>query len=283
MKKEIIIVLILLVVICVLIAIYLYFENNTLQISKYNIKNDRLPNGFTNYKIAHISDFHNTKSEKLKKSILKSLQKEQPDILVITGDLIDSYHTDIKISQQFINKIKDIPIYYVAGNHESRIKEYSKFKQELIKMGVNVLENQNISIKNNKDEINVIGIEDPSFETRENNSEEMQKIIDSNLQKLYIEDKFNILIIHRPELLETYAKNNIDLVFAGHAHGGQFRIPFIGPLIAPNQGLFPKLTSGVNHLNNTDLVISRGIGNSRIEYRINNNPELIYVTLEKAK
>ncbi|MBE6148538.1 MAG: metallophosphoesterase [Firmicutes bacterium] len=277
MKKVMIILLVLVIIVC----IYLYFETTTLEVSNYNIKSKKLPNSFEGYKIAHISDFHNTKYGKLKKQILKSLRNNKPDILVITGDFIDSRRTNMEISLDFIKNVKNIPIYYVAGNHESRIDEYLVFKEKLKNLGVIVLENEKIQLTKNTETINLIGLQDPSFDTGENNSEEMRKIINSWLLEYSTEDNFDILLLHRPELFEVYVENNVDLVFTGHAHGGQIVIPFIGPVIAPNQGFFPKLTSGVHKKNNTNLVISRGIGNSLCPIRVNNNPELIYVTLKK--
>lgn len=272
-----------LLIIILILLIYLYFEVSILKVSQYTIKSNKLPKNFTGYKIAHISDFHNTKSNTLKNEILKQLKNNKPDILVITGDFIDSRKTNMDISLDFIRKIKNIPIYYVAGNHESRIKTYSKFKANLKKIGVNVLENEKINLTYNEEKISLIGLQDPSFETEENNSNEMKKIVQNYLEKYSTELEYEILLIHRPELFDIYAANNVDLVFSGHAHGGQIVIPFLGPVIAPNQGFFPKITSGVHTKNNTNLIISRGIGNSLCPIRVNNHPELIYVTLESSK
>ncbi|MBQ6841458.1 MAG: metallophosphoesterase [Bacilli bacterium] len=271
---------IVIVLIIVILFIYLYWELTTLDVTNYKIKNEKLPKEFNGYKIAHISDFHNTKSNKLKKNILKSLLKNRPDILAITGDFIDSRRTNMNISLEFIKQVKDIPIYYVAGNHESRIKDYPKFKKELTKLGITVLENEKVTLKNRKETIELIGLQDPSFETGELNSEQMKKIVDNYLKSL-VSKSFNVVLLHRPELMEVLVKNNIDVAFHGHAHGGQIIIPFIGPIIAPNQGFFPKFTSGVHEQNKTSVVISRGIGNSLCPIRINNHPELIYVTLNK--
>lgn len=278
MKKWILIILITIIIISL---IYLYFENTTLEITQYPIKNEKLPKAFDGYKIVQISDFHNTKSKRLQQQILKTLENDKPDILVITGDFIDSRRTNINVSLNFIKQIKNIPIYYVAGNHESRIKEYKSFKEKLIELGVYVLENEKISLSKNSDAIDLIGLQDPSFETSENNSEEMKKIIDKYLKNFSSKENFEILLLHRPELLDVYAQNNVDLVFSGHAHGGQVVIPFVGPIIAPNQGYFPKLTAGVNKKDETDLIISRGIGNNLCPIRVNNNPELVYVILSK--
>ena len=95
----------------------------------------------------------------------------------------------------------------------------------------------------------------------------------------YNEDKYSILLTHRPELFNTYVEREIDLILVGHAHGGQIRIPFIGGIVAPNQGFFPKYTSGIFEENKTAMVVSRGIGNSIFPFRINNRPELVVITL----
>ena len=266
----------------VLIVALIIIENNMVQLNKYDVSTSKLPSDL-NLKIAHISDFHNTKSKEIKNRILKSLKEQNPDVIFITGDFIDSRRTNMEVSLRFIKKIKDIPIYYVAGNHESRIKEYLDFKEQLIKLGVNVLENESVILKNGKSTINLIGLQDPSFETGELNSTKMKEVVNDYLSDLVVNDKYNIVLLHRPELFDTIANNKVDLAFHGHAHGGQVILPFIGPILAPNQGFFPKLTSGVHTKNDTNIVISRGIGNSLCPIRINNNPELVYVTLEQKK
>lgn len=91
-----------------------------------------------------------------------------------------------------------------------------------------------------------------------------------------------MLIAHKPEYLEDYQNIGFDLGFAGHAHGGQIRIPFINQgIIAPGQGLFPKYTEGINTIDGFSLIISRGLGNSGFPLRLFNRPEVIVVTLHK--
>ena len=94
---------------------------------------------------------------------------------------------------------------------------------------------------------------------------------------------FTILLSHRPEYFETYVEAGLDLVLSGHAHGGQFRLPFAGGLAAPNQGLFPEYDSGLYTEGSTNMVVSRGIGNSVIPVRFNNRPEVIIVELQKGE
>ena len=280
MKKKIIIILIIVLALS-LIVYYLYYENNTLQVSNYIVTSDSLPNEFNNYKIVQISDFHNTKSKKIHNSILKEIKNIKPNIIVITGDLVDANKTDINTAINFIKDIKDIaPIYYVTGNHEAHIENFTKLKDELVSNNVIILDSKVEVIKNNGDMINLVGLDDPSFNSDPYREDET--VIKDELKMLtYDNSKFTILLSHRPELIDTYAAENFNLVLSGHAHGGQIRIPFLGGLIAPNQGFFPKYTSGQIKKNQTTMIISRGIGNSIIPFRINNRPELVVITLQK--
>lgn len=271
MKKKYIIIL---TIICITLCfmIYAYYENTSLQVTNYEITSEEIPIDFNNYKIVQISDYHNAKSKKLNNELISKIKKEKPDIIVITGDLVDAYKTDIETSINLIKSIKDIsPIYYVTGNHEEKIDNYSKLKESLEELKVRILNNETESIKKNGYKINLIGINDPTNET----------ICEIELKESSYDVKsYNILLSHRPELLDVYSKNDIDLVLTGHAHGGQIRIPFVGGLVAPNQGLFPKYTSGIYQKDTTTMIVSRGIGNSIIPFRINNNPELVVITLK---
>lgn len=266
----------------VLSGIYLYYENNSLQKSEYVIRSEKLPQSFYSFKIAHISDYHNNKSVKLAESLAEETRKSKPDIIVITGDLIDSHHTNIEYSIKLIKIISEIaPIYYVPGNHEARIpEEYLKLKTSFEENGVTVLENKAVSIFRNGSEILLLGIADPlsANEPYVPDSE----IVKTELQNIkHDKDKFKILLSHRPELFEEYKNRKIDLVFAGHAHGGQLILPLVGSVYAPDQGLFPKYTAGMFNESGTAMIVSRGIGNSLFPFRVNNRPELVITVLEK--
>ena len=265
------------VIILFLCGFYLNFENTTLQVTKYDITDNKLPENFNNFKIVQISDYHNTNSTKLSKNLIKEIKKQEPNIIVLTGDLIDARKTNINIAINFIKQIKDIaPIYYITGNHEASSSEYKKLKEEMINLGINILENKVAVIQKNNEQLNLIGINDPKFtkEVSIGDSEIIRRQID-NLK--YDKDIYTILLSHRPEAFNTYVNKNINLILSGHAHGGQIRIPFIGGVIAPNQGLFPEYTSGKYKKENSTMVVSRGIGNSIIPFRINNRPELKYI------
>jgi len=276
MKTKIIL---LIIIAIILIIFYLYFENSVLSISIYKVKNKRIPKNFNNFKIAHISDFHNTTIKKLNKDLKSQIKKEKPDIIVITGDLIDSRNTKMEVAINLIKEIKKYgPVYYVPGNHESRIEKYKDFQEKLLNEGVKVLLNKTEVIEINNEKINIAGIVDPAFI---NNKKSNKEIINNNIKEAnFNELNYTILLSHRPEYFKTYIENNIDLTLTGHAHGGQIRIPFIGGIISPGEGLFPKYTNGLHEKENKSIIISRGIGNSLFPFRINNRPELVIIELK---
>lgn len=266
------------------LAAYTVWANTALETTEYKIKSENLPNAFNGFRIAQVSDLHNSEMGKNNKKLLSALEKAKPDIIVITGDLIDSRRTNVDISLSFAKKAAEVaPCYYVTGNHESRVSQYTELKKGLKNAGVDVLENKSASIAKDGEEITILGVDDPSFKTDYLLGDLEQNVISSTLKELVKNDgTYKVLLSHRPELFDVYVGAGIDLVFTGHAHGGQFRLPFLGGLIAPGQGFFPKYEAGVFTQNTTSMVVSRGIGNSIIPLRINNRPELVVVELEKA-
>lgn len=278
--KKITIIFSIICLLLILCGIYFYFENTTLEVSTYQIATNKIPNEFNNYKIIQISDFHNNTSSKLTKKLIAEIKNQKPNIIVITGDLIDSTKTNVDIAIDMIKEIIEIaPIYYVTGNHEARTNEYDNLKSQMIELGVKILENEAQEIQLNNSTINILGINDPSFYKESDILD--SKIVKNNMENIqYNEDNFTILLSHRPEVFKIYVEKNIDLVFTGHAHGGQIRLPFIGGIIAPNQGTFPEYTDGIYREKDTTMVVSRGIGNSIIPFRVNNRPELMIVELK---
>ena len=259
-------------ILIIIFLIYVLITNDIVVVSKYNIVSNKIPKDFDEFKIVQISDFHS--NYRLINKTVTKIKNLKPNIIVITGDLIDSYENFENVTR-LINMIKNLsPIYYVTGNHEIYYKRFSKLKKLLNKLGVIILENKNILLKQNKKHINLIGINDISH-----NKKNIVRVI-NDLRK---ENKYNILLSHRPELFEKYVESKVDLVFAGHAHGGQFRIPFIGGLYSPGQGIFPKYTSGVYEKAFTKMVVNRALGDSRMSIRINNPRDIVLVTLSFKK
>jgi len=271
-------------------VLYLYCQNTVLQVSHYEVNSSKIISDSDEYKIVQISDFHNAKNKWLRKQIKTQIEKEKADIIVITGDFIDSRKTDVEASLKFISELssnlESSSIYYVPGNHESRIKDsYEELKKGLAAENVNILEDEYAELQHNGNVINLIGIKDPSFyeESLYIGEEQVtENSINDALKGLKNKDACRILLAHRPEMFEQYKECNMDLIFSGHAHGGQIRIPFIGGVIAPNQGWMPEYTEGVYHLNESTMVVCRGIGNSLFPFRINNRPELVVVNLRPS-
>lgn len=146
--------------------------------------------------------------------------------------------------------------------------------------GVSVLEDESVFLTQGENTIQLIGLADPDFTLPNDLFGEREAMINKKLQDIVIDNSYySILLSHRPELIEIYSNNSINLVLSGHAHGGQFRIPLIGEIIAPDQGFFPKYTAGRYAVCQTQMVVSRGLGNSIIPIRINNRPELVVIEL----
>lgn len=251
---------------------FLYWQNNIITITRHTIKKNNLPKEFNGFKIIQVSDLQNKSFGKNHNILLNKISNLEPDIIVITGDLLDRNRTNIDTVMEFVKSANKIAkIYFVTGNHEHQSPNNSleillkKMKYE----NICVVDNKSIAIKKNTDEIDIIGLKDYSVNRK----------YEKYLYEFCKKDRFQILLSHRPELYPIYLQYDIDLAFTGHAHGGQVRLPYLGGMFAPNQGIFPPFTEGIHDKNGTTMVISRGLGNSTCPFRINNRPELIFTTL----
>jgi predicted MPP superfamily phosphohydrolase len=295
---------ILTIMLCIVVlAFALYFvwwQNNDIVVTHYSFASKKVSTGLDGFRIVQISDLHN---KDYGQRLLSHIETQHPDIIVITGDLIDNRSKNIHPTIDLLEQaLRLAPVFYVSGNNEEWSNRYKELAAQLTEIGVTVLENEAVRVtpKNadvsNSVGFNLIGIVDPEFLKNEAGYVEkrkkslIKKAIEQNMvagenmlaaENLPVDRGIlHVLLAHRPELLEVYAACNVDLVFSGHAHGGQVRLPFVGGLIAPNQGFFPKYTSGLHVLQNTTMVISRGLGNSIIPLRLFNRPELVVVTLK---
>lgn len=264
---------------------WIAWSNTALMTHNITIGSNRLPQAFHGFRIAHISDLHNTEFGTDNKHLLRKIKKAHPDMIVITGDLIDSRRTNPAIALALTTKLCEIaPTYYVTGNHEIRI--YNTFQQMETKMqdtGVHILHREAVWIERNGQSIQLIGMDDPTYYADETFYEHNKLMFARDLHALKTEDVYTILLSHRPELFRIYETSDIDLICSGHAHGGQFRLPFLGGLYMPGQGVFPKYDAGLFTKNHTTMVVSRGIGNSSFPFRLNNRPELIVIELQCQK
>lgn len=262
------------------LALWTAWGNTALQLNVCEVSSGRLPEAFDGYRIAHVSDLHNAEMGEGNSKLLALIEEAAPDIIAITGDLIDSRTADIEIALQFVEEAGKIaPCYYVAGNHEARVPGYVDLRSGLIELAATVLEDERAVLEKNGDAITVIGVNDPSFKA-DYLFGDAESVMRDCLRGLAEEgDGFTLLLSHRPELFNVYAESGADLILSGHAHGGQFRLPFVGGLVAPNQGLFPEYDAGLYVEAGTIMVVSRGIGNSIVPFRFNNRPEVVLVEL----
>ena len=277
---------VLFVVAFVLVALIVWtlWGNTALEVNEYEVVSDRIPQGFEGFRIAQVSDLHNAEFGEGNEKLIQLLSQTDPDVIVITGDLIDSRHTDIEIALDFARQaVKIAPVYYVSGNHEARVREYEDLKMGLAEAGMVILENQKVQITREGGSITLVGIGDPSFQ-EDYLFGDSESVARQAIERQQNEsDGYTILLSHRPELFDLYVDTGMDLVFSGHAHGGQFRLPFIGGLVVPNQGFFPKFDEGRFTEENTTMIVSRGVGNSIIPIRFNNRPVIVLVTLRNRK
>ena len=280
-KKKTFIFLAVVAAVLITLVIWIAWGNTALELYTYTVTSARLPECFDGYRIAHVSDLHNAEMGEDNEKLLAMLREADPDMIAITGDLIDSRNTNVEIALQFAQEaMKIATCYYVSGNHEARVNEYEELKTGLISAGVIILEDTQTEISIEEQTITLIGVNDPSFQT-DYLFGDSETVINSKLTELHTDGEvFTILLSHRPELFDTYADHDVDLVLSGHAHGGQFRLPFIGGVVAPNQGLFPEYDAGIYTDGNTNMLVSRGVGNSILPFRINNRPEVILIELQ---
>ena len=231
---------------------------------------NNLPASFEGFRIAQISDLHNMSFGKDNEKLIESVKAENPDIIVLTGDMMDDKTRDYDKLERLFEALADIALcYYVTGNHEAEVyKEYFAFEKR-IKDKVKTLHTTSSKIEKDGEGIYIQGIDDPNF----------TPVFYDDLIKLGEKDGVKILLSHRPEKFKQYVENGFDLVLSGHTHGGQIRLPFIGAFIAPTQGFFPEYSDGLYSDGNTSMIISRGLGSSVVPFRFSNRPEIVIIDL----
>lgn len=260
--------------------IFCIYQSNSIVITISNYHNPNIPVDFDGFSIAHISDLHNKMFGEDQAELLNKIINFSPDIIVVTGDLINRRKYNLDSAMAFISgAVKIAPVYYVSGNHEAWSGKFPLIKERLLAAGVRILDDTAVELPKGRSSIQIIGLADPDFLTSNYFEGTNISKIKEQLNRWSTDESFKILLSHRPELFDLYCENNMDLVFAGHAHGGQVRIPFIGALVAPDQGLFPKYTSGSYTKDSTTMFVSRGLGSSVIPIRVFNRPEIVAVTL----
>lgn len=263
---------------------FFLWQNNSLMVTRYTYSSPRVPAAFDGYSILHLSDLHNKSFGEGQSILLERMEVLDPDLIVITGDLIDRRRFDLDTAMELIDgAVEMAPVYFVAGNHEAWSGKYDRVKEVLQKAGVVVLDNEAVQIQKEEDHIHLLGLQDPAFLVSGYRKKWDPIHVTNQLAEWDELEEMTILLSHRPDLFSNYAQSQAELVFSGHAHGGQIRLPAIGSLFAPDQGFFPAYTEGVYTEEGTTMWVSRGLGNSLFPLRVFNRPELVLVTLERQE
>ncbi len=259
----------------ILLTAFLIYDNQNIEVTYTEYRHDGIPESFDGFTICQISDLHDATFGSHQETLITKVRESDPDIIVITGDLIDSRRFDLDVAMDFVIGAKEIaPIYYVSGNHEAATNNYTTIKQSLVQEGAMVLDNESRFITVGEESIEIIGVSDPLFHS----TDYLEEILKTHEESPH----FQILLSHRPELFSLYVRYGVELTFSGHAHGGQIRLPFIGGIVAPGQGLFPEYDSGLYEEGNSAMYVSRGLGNSLFPLRINNRPEVVTLVLKAS-
>lgn len=271
----------LLIVICILV----WISNNCLKVTEYEVESSKIPKEFNNYRIIQISDTHSKMYGKNNSKFIEMVKKENPDIIIMSGDIIDGRRKNIEEAIKMFKPLYEkYPVYYAEGNHELMLDEKdSKKYYDLLKAnGVNILKENSAYIEKNGEKIRIFGLKYDEYMKDNSNSidkkENFVKIIKNKFNDIDT-NEYNILIAHDPEDFEFYEKIKVDLIFSGHVHGGLVRFGKIA-LLSPRRKFFPKYGYGKNTINNTTMITSSGSGNARIPVRLFNRPEIVKVILK---
>lgn len=277
--------IVLMIIIVLIICILIYVSNNCLKVTKYTVKNRKIPSTFDGLKIVHISDVHSKIFGKNNIKVIQKVNEIKPDIVIMSGDIIDKREKNI---DKFINMYKDIyvnyPVYYSIGNHERKLgyKKYKQYINELRALGVHVIINGTEYFSKDKDKIVINALKfRENMQPKKLTLDRKNKYITYMLKKLGNLDstKFNILIAHDPENFKLYKELGVDLIFSGHIHGGLIRFGKFC-LLSPRRKFFPKYSYGKNEEDNITIITSSGMGNASIPIRMFNRPEIVQVTLK---
>lgn len=257
------------------------------EITHYNIRSERIPRSFHDYKIAHLSDLHGMVYGESNERLICAIKREAPDVVVMTGDMMDRRKGAVKRAVDLCKRIaEDYPVYYAVGNHEQTLHAplWKEARKELLNIGVHILDNQQNLLVKGKESIEIYGLTTPMVYYKDPLGEYEKGI---TLRKEDIEryigtgdkDRFQILLAHNPLYFPAYYNWGADLTMSGHIHGGIIRIPGMGGVLSPDLTLFPKYDAGHFQRKNRHLIVSRGLGNNFL-FRVYNRPELVIISLK---
>ena len=270
------------ILILIIIATFLYYENNKLDITKYELNSKDIVNPV---KMVQLSDLHS----KPAKNVLNTVKELTPDIIFITGDYINDHEKNKEKMLSYGKElVKTAPVFYITGNHERRLENFDELMSKLKGIGFTVLLDETDDIIINGNKINILGLDEnqagfDDYKARKNGT---FKYKDESLLFKELSEKsgYKIVLSHYPENFmavseNDYSQYDFDIQLSGHAHGGQFILPLIGPVFSPGQGIRPKYAKG-SFGERPKLIISRGIGNAEFPFRLFNHPEINVIDIK---
>ena len=269
--------LIILALIAAAAAFLIKDSRDDLEISRYEVKSQKLPESFDGFKIVQLSDLHGAEFGEDGMGLVEKVKELEPDIIALTGDFVTDEGDLAAVEKLAARLVKLCPVYFISGNHEFGSGLAVKVRNILERAGVKYLSNEYLTISRGEDGILLGGVEDPlAYADMLSPDELAQKMNDA------APDAFKILLGHRNYWMTEYPELPVDLIFCGHAHGGLIRIPGVGGLIGTDRRLFPDFDAGEYNNGRSTLRVSRGLGNSVPIPRIFNRPEIVCVELSSA-
>lgn len=269
--------LIILALIAAAAAFLIKDSRDDLEISRYEVKSQKLPESFDGFKIVQLSDLHGAEFGEDGMELVEKVKELEPDMIALTGDFVTDEGDLAAVEKLAARLVKLCPVYFVSGNHEFGSGLAVKVRNILERAGVKYLSNEYLTINRGDDEILLGGVEDPlAYADMLSPDELAQKMNDA------APDAFKILLGHRNYWMTEYPELPVDLIFCGHAHGGLIRIPGVGGLIGTDRRLFPDFDAGQFNNGRYTLIVSRGLGNSVPIPRVFNRPEIVCVELSSA-
>lgn len=230
-----------------------------------------LPRSLDGLRISHLSDLHFTGdiSAKFADYVITESNRWQPDLCVITGDIIDKQRCIAWLGDIFENATAKSGRYFILGNHDTRVRNPNEIREAMTNCGWTDVGGRRVRSIISDTEIEIIGNESPWFAA--------PKIDDANFQRDVDAGPFRLLLSHSPDQLTWARRHHVGLMLAGHTHGGQGRLPLAGPLLSPSwHG--SRYASGDFYKAPTTMHVTRGLGGVHL-LRMNCRPELSLLTL----
>lgn len=267
----------------------LFPENHMLQTTEYTISSEKIPREFEGYRILQLSDLHSRCFGHKNARLLRKIEEAEPDLIVMTGDMITRTDLDHHVFLHAARLLgKRYLCYYVLGNHEQALKpaDFSVYLACVSSFGVRVLDNAKADLFRNGESIRLYGMWYPLKYYKESKHIAKHEVFQAGdmhrLMGRCDASRYTILLTHNPLSFPVYSGWGADLTLCGHVHGGMIRLPFLGGLLSPERGFFPKYSAGAYERKETEMIVSRGLGSGLFGARILNPPEIVLIKLHHS-